>query len=70
MASIAALTDSYANGIDASNDRLSAIVDNVEGLTPGQLMKRLTIEQAISSFCQGGMNKLKDEVKGVQGFGR
>jgi hypothetical protein len=70
MASLGAITDVYAKGIDDSNDRLAGLVNNVQGLTPGALMKALTVEQAISSFCQGGMNKIKDEGKGVQGYGR
>ena len=59
-----------ASALNKSNDDISTILLNVKGLNAGDLMKELTNQQAVSSMAQGALNKIKDEVKAVTGFGR
>jgi hypothetical protein len=69
--SIDTSTSVAATALDNSNDKISAILgDTTLAQSPGKLMAALTNQQAVSSAAQGAMNKIKDEVKAVAGFGR
>ncbi len=64
MASIAAHAQAGASALDASNNRLAALLNNTT-LSAGDLMKEMTKENGVAAFAQAFLTKNKDDNKFV-----
>jgi hypothetical protein len=63
MASIETNATVAGAALDASNDRLSALLANAQNKSAGQLMAEMTKENGISAFAQAVLTKNKDDNK-------
>jgi len=64
MASIAAQADAGQKALDASNDRLAALLNRTD-LSAGDLMEEMNKENGVAAFAQGFLSKNKDDNKFV-----
>ncbi len=64
MASIAAQADAGQKALDASNDRLAALLNRTD-LSAGDLMEEMNKENGVAAFAQAFLSKNKDDNKFV-----